>query len=80
MGVEVIVSREEKPMRKIEIDLCSPEGNAMYLLGMVGLLGKRLGWSLESIDLVRKLMMMGDYEHLLGVFDYHFGELVILYK
>ena len=25
-------------------------------------------------------MMMGDYDHLLGVFDHHFGEYVILYS
>ena len=76
----MIVSREEKPNRKIEIDLSGEEGNAMYLLGLVGTLGKKLGWSVEAISIVRDLMMMGDYENLLSVFDHHFGEFVILYR
>ena len=29
-----IVPREEKPHRKIEIDLSGPEGNAYYLIGL----------------------------------------------
>ena len=76
----MIRSAEELEGRKIEIDLRGEKGNSMYLLGLVGSLGKRMGWSKESIGLVRELMMMGDYDHLLEVFDYHFGEYVILYK
>ena len=76
----MIRSAEELACRKMEIDLRGEKGNAMYLLGMVGSLGKRIGWSGEAISMVRELMMMGDYDHLLEVFDHHFGEYVILYK
>ena len=76
----MIKSVEELEGRKMEIDLRGEEGNAMYLLGLVGSLGKRMGWSGEAISMVRGLMMMGDYENLLKVFDHHFGEFVILYR
>ncbi len=76
----MIRSVEELEGRKIEIDLRGEEGNAMYLLGMVGMLGKRMDWSGEAISMVRGLMMMGDYENLLRVFDHHFGDYVILYR
>lgn len=71
---------EELEGRKIEIDLRGEKGNSMYLLGMVGSLGKRMGWSGEAVEMVRELMTMGDYEDLLRVFDHHFGEYVILYR
>lgn len=76
----MIKSAEELEGRKIEIDLRGEKGNSMYLLGMVGSLGRRMGWSSEAICMVRGLMMMGDYENLLKVFDHHFGDLVILYR
>ena len=76
----MIKSVEELEGRKMEIDLRGEKGNAMYLLGLVGSLGKRMGWSGEAISMVRGLMMLGDYENLLKVFDHHFGELVILYR
>ena len=76
----MIRSAEELEGKKIEIDLRGEKGNSMYLLGMVGSLGRRMGWSGEAISMVRELMMMGDYEDLLKVFDHHFGEYVILYR
>ena len=76
----MIKSAEELEGRKMEIDLRGEQGNAMYLLGLVGTLGSRMGWSGEAISMVRGLMMLGDYENLLKVFDHHFGELVILYR
>ena len=76
----MIRSVEELEERKIEIDLRGEKGNSMYLLGLVGSLGKRMGWSGEAISMVRSMMMMGDYDNLLKVFDYYFGELVILYR
>ena len=71
---------EELDGKKIEIDLRGEKGNSMYLLGLVGSLGKRMGWSGEAIEMVRELMTMGDYEDLLRVFDYYFGDYVILYR
>ena len=76
----MIKSAEELEGRKMEIDLRGEHGNAMYLLGLVGTLGTRMEWSGEAISMVRGLMMMGDYENLLKVFDHHFGDLVILYR
>ena len=76
----MIRSVEELEGRKIEIDLRGEKGNSMYLLGLVGSLGKRMGWEREAIVLVRELMMIGDYDHLLEVFDHHFGDYVILYR
>jgi len=76
----MIRSAEELEGRKMEIDLRGEKGNAMYLLGLVGSLGKRMGWSGEAISMVRSMMMMGDYDNLLKVFDYYFGEIVILYR
>jgi len=76
----MIKSVEELEGRKMEIDLRGECGNAFYLLGLVGTLGKRMGWSGEAISMVRELMMLGDYDHLLETFDYHFGELDILYR
>ena len=76
----MIKRAEELEGKKIEIDLRGEKGNSMYLLGLVGSLGKRMGWSGEAIEMVRELMTMGDYEDLLKVFDYYFGEHVILYR
>jgi len=61
----------------IEIDLTGPDGNAFFLLGTAGRLAKQLG--LDSKD-IQTEMMKGNYEHLVGVFDKHFGEFVTLYK
>ena len=76
----MIKSASELESRKIEIDLRGKEGNAMYLLGMVEVLGKQLSWSRKSIEIVRNTMMLGDYNSLLEIFDNHFGEFVVLYR
>ena len=74
------MSAKELEKRKIEIDLRGEKGNSVYLIGMAGSLGKKMGWSGEAINMVKGLMTMGDYENLLRVFDHHFGEYVILYR
>jgi hypothetical protein len=61
----------------IEIDLTGPDGNAFFLLGTASRLAKQLG--LDSKD-IQTEMMKGNYEHLVGVFDKHFGEFVTLYR
>ena len=76
----MIVSREDMPDRKIEIDLSSPQGNAMYLLGLVDVLGKQLNIPVEICKDIRNVMMMGSYEELIETFDVWFGKYVILYK
>ena len=70
----------EKKEKLLEIDLTGPEGNAYYLLGYARSLGKELKWSKRAIDIVVTMMMAGDYENLLEVFDHHFGDFVILYR
>jgi len=76
----MIKSREELQNRKVEIDLKSPLGNAMYLLGQVEVLGKKLNIPLEVRKDIRHVMTMGNYENLIKTFDIWFGEYVILYK
>ena len=61
----------------IEIDLTGPDGNAFFLLGTAGRLAQQLG--LDSKD-IQAEMMKGNYEHLVGVFDRHFGNFVTLYR
>tara|TARA_Y100000592_G_C5466379_1_gene316983 strand:- start:1658 stop:1906 length:249 start_codon:yes stop_codon:yes gene_type:complete len=56
------------------------EGKQYVFVGIGGIIGEEDGLSGEAISMVRGLMMMGDYENLLKVFDHHFGEFVILYR
>ena len=76
----MIKSREELECRKIEIDLHSKNGNAMYLLSLVDSLGKQLDIPKEVRVDIKKVMMMGNYEDLIKTFDIWFGEYVILYR
>jgi hypothetical protein len=76
----VIRSRAEKPIRGIEIDLNGPEGNAFSLMKQVAVLGRDLGYSQQRITAIRKVMMMGDYDGLVKMFDREFGHIVTLWK
>lgn len=76
----MIKSKEDKIIKHLEIDLTGPEGNAHVLLGYAQSLGKQLGWNKRAISLIIELMMSGDYENLIEVFDHHFGDFVILYR
>lgn len=60
---------------KRTIDLTGPEGNAFFLLGTASNFAKQLG--LDG-DAIRADMESGDYEHLIEVFDTHFGHVVDL--
>ena len=71
----MIKSAKDKKKGPIEIDLNGPEGNAFYLMGMAMNFAKQLGLNKEEII---NEMMSSDYEHLLQVFDKHFGSFVIL--
>ena len=66
--------------KPIEIDLSSSAGNAFVLLAYAEDLGRRLGYNRQAMKLITDNMKLGDYDHLLKVFDYHFGDFVILYK
>jgi len=61
----------------IEIDLTGPEGNAFVLLGYASKFAKQLGLDSKAIQ---EDMMSSDYEHLVKVFDQHFGTFVTLYR
>ena len=57
------------------IDLTGPQGNAFYLMKRAIELSKQLGLNSDSI---LSDMKSSDYEHLIQVFDRHFGSFVIL--
>lgn len=72
-----ILSLEERPNRKLEIDLSGPAGNAFALIRQAMKFAKQLGYDADQIE---KEMVSGDYENLVDVFDWYFGEFVILYR
>jgi hypothetical protein len=76
----MIRAREEKPIRGIEIDLSGPEGNAFFLMKQVEVLGRNFGYSQQRIAAIRKVMMMGDYDGLVSVFDREFGHIVTIWR
>ena len=61
--------------RKREINLLGPVGNAYFLLGTADRLGKQLDL---DVDKILEDMKSSDYEHLIKVFDKHFGSIVDL--
>jgi len=73
----MIKSKNEMPDRSIEIDLTGPDGNAYVLLGYAKNFAKQLG--IQS-DPILEDMTSGDYEHLLEVFEKHFGSFVTLWR
>ena len=73
----MIKSKETLRERGIEIDLTGPQGNAYYLLGQANTFAKQLGLDEKQLQ---EDMTSGDYEHLLEVFEKHFGQFVTLYR
>ncbi len=67
-------NRNPQP-RKREINLNGTQGNAYFLLGTARNFGKQLDLDVDSII---KDMESSDYEHLIKVFDKHFGMIVDL--
>lgn len=68
---------KSKKQTGIVIDLTGPDGNAFVLIGKAGNLAKQLGLDKDTIQ---KEMMSGNYDHLINVFDKHFGDFVTLLK
>jgi len=66
---------EKTDKGKITVDLTGPQGNAFWLLGYASKLCKQLEW---DPDPILKDMKSSDYEHLINVFDKHFGSVVDL--
>ena len=76
MAIKSIKDKERGP---IEIDLTGPEGNAFVLLGYAKRFAKQLGMNGVEAEALINDMTSGDYEHLLELFDKHFGSFVTLY-
>ena len=64
----------------IVIDLTGPDGNAFVLLGKAKGFAKAIGMNGVEAEALINDMMSGDYEHLLELFDKHFGSFVTLYR
>lgn len=68
----------------IEIDLTGPDGNAFALMGIAKqptkLLNERRGAEYLNYKEIQADMMSGDYEHLLGVMEKHFGSIIVMYR
>jgi hypothetical protein len=58
-----------------EIDLNGPDGNAFALMATAETVAKQLGLDPQPII---EDMMSADYDHLLEVFEQHFGEFFVL--
>ena len=69
-----MIRRKKRTQREF-IDLTGPQGNAFYLMKRAIELSKQLGLNSDSII---QDMKSDDYEHLIQVFDRHFGSFVIL--
>lgn len=67
--------REKQPAEEIIIDLTGPDGNAYSLLARARSYAQQL--DLNDVAIIKD-MMSKDYEHLVQVFDNHFGHFVIL--
>jgi hypothetical protein len=76
----MILDKNNKPEKRIEIDLTGPDGNAFVLMKWAEVLGYQLGYSRNRVAAIRKVMMMGDYEGLVKVFDREFGDFVTLWR
>ena len=68
---------KKKEYQKNSIDLTGPDGNAFVILSYAKSLAKQLDLDFEPI---KEEMTSGDYEHLIQVFDNHFGEVVDLIR
>ena len=74
---KMIIDKNKKKEKRIEIDLTGPQGNAFCLLGYAKQFAKQLGKDWEDIN---KRMTSGDYENLLKVFENEFGDYVVMYR
>lgn len=73
----MIKSKNETSDRGIEIDLTGPDGNAYALMAYASRFCRQM--EIDSKPVIAD-MMSGNYEHLLEVFEKHFGSFVTLYR
>ena len=66
-------------LKKQEIDLSGPKGNAYYLLGTAENLYKQMERG-DEVEALMVEMKSGDYDNLVNVFDREFGEFVDLIR
>jgi hypothetical protein len=76
----MIRDKNEKPSGPIEIDLSGPKGNTFELAGIGRNIGKQLGFSNAKLEKINKEMFAHDYENVLKVFEYYYGDYVILWR
>ena len=72
-----ILKKSKVPRQRLQIDLTGPDGNAFVLQATAINLARQLG--LDSLAILRE-MRISDYEHLIQVFDKHFGDHVDLLR
>jgi hypothetical protein len=70
--------RKKNVNAEIVIDLSGPAGNAYALIGQAQRFARNLAYTREETEEMVNDMMASDYEHLVEVFDKHFGDVVIL--
>ena len=75
----MIISKNKKKEKRIEIDLTGPRGNAYFILSVAQDLCKRHR-NKKNWDDIKKRMTSGDYKNLLKVFEAEFGKYVVMYK
>ncbi len=63
---------------EIVIDLTGPNGNVYYLIGTAKKFAIQLEFGKEQTDEMVADMISGDYDHLVDVFEKHFGYFVTL--
>jgi len=73
-----MIRKKEPQTGPIVIDLTGPDGNAFALIAQANNFAKQIGMQPNDRAQMNTDLMSGDYEHLLQVFDKHFGEFVIL--
>tara|TARA_B100002019_G_scaffold290441_1_gene308160 strand:+ start:2328 stop:2558 length:231 start_codon:yes stop_codon:yes gene_type:complete len=76
----MIRDAQELDKGKIKIDLRGPDGNAFFILGIASKISKTLGHTKDEIEAIQNDMKSSDYEHLIEVFDKHYGDYVDLYR
>lgn len=69
-----IVKKQHYTLRRINIDLDGPDGNALAIASLARNIARQMGLDVDSII---NEMMAGDYINLLRVFEKYFGSVVV---
>lgn len=57
--------------KKIHLQLCGSDGNALALLGAFSRQAEREGWTKQEIDLVINEATSDDYDHLVSTLQFY---------